>query len=103
LLKRNRHKIHGEKNPNTILNTILVHSPKFLVGAPYFLDQSKAVRNDPENYAEVLAHPPKHGGALKSQRSFPGIFPQKNALNAQNALHKNDPECMYILNILRKS
>jgi hypothetical protein len=74
-----------------ILNTILVHSPKFLVGAPYFLDQSKAVRNDPENYAEVLAHPPKHGGALKSQRSFPGIFPQKNALNAQNALHKNDP------------
>ena len=56
------------------------------------LDQSKAVRNDPENYAEVLAHPPKHGGALKSQRSFPGIFPQKNALNAQNALHKNDPQ-----------
>jgi hypothetical protein len=84
------------KKPNTILNSILVHSPKFLVGAPYFLDQSKAVRNDPENYAEVLAHPPKHGGALKSQRSFPGIFLQKNALNAQNALHKNYPDiCMH--------
>jgi hypothetical protein len=83
------------KKPNTILNSILVHSPKFLVGAPYFLDQSKAVRNDPENYAEVLAHPPKHGGALKSQRSFPGIFLQKNALNAQNALHKNYPQCTH--------
>jgi hypothetical protein len=55
-------------------------------------DQSKAVRNDPENYAEMAAHPPKHRSALRFQRSFPGIFPQKNALNAQSALDKNDSD-----------
>jgi hypothetical protein len=52
------------------------------------------VRNDPENCAEITACLQKIEVRLEFSLEFSAVFRvffKKNALNAQNALHKNDP------------